>query len=402
MRGRRLRPRLRRTLQVLLGLFLGLLVGEAGVRIYFAVAPPPSRVDFIPDRYAGYRNGPEPPSDFPPGHDGHINAFGFRGREHPVEKPPEAFRVLGIGDSFVYGSVPMQANFLRVAEREANLHRPPGSNRELEMILMGVPGYTPENYRGVLRSIGLRLDPDLVVLCFFVGNDVTGIPVRGQVLGGQIYYVGSANPWLNLLRKSYLYNLAEKVVLSAWERRYRPEESGAPLRISETDPLKPSPPYLLFQAKRLPVYREVPDPQTERLWKEAEGYLEEFDALCKRAGVPWILFLIPSEMQVDPAVRDRVLDALSRPAADYQFDAPQKRLRRFAEARGIPVLDPLEDLRRDEDPEDRLYLPNDTHWSVRGNRLAGEILARELIARMAPAADGDSASGPGPSPGQAP
>ena len=394
--GRRSRWFSRLALLAAGGLF-GLFLAELFLRAYFAWAPVPPDSHFIPDPEAHYRLRPTPAGAIEDPAD-HINAFGFRGREHLREKPPGTYRILGIGDSFVYGLVPMRANFMTVAERQANdlLSAGAGPRDTIEVIPMGLPGYSPKNYVGVLRSIGLATDPDLVVVGFFIDNDVIGIPVRGEVLHGELYYVGSSTWWLDLLRRLRLWVVAEKVMrprVNGGHRQASGREpaDGEPLSAGDeppagetpTEPVEPTLAYLLYQWKRLPVYAAAPNEEIEALWKQAEGSLLEIDRLCARAGIDWILMLIPAEIQVDEGVRAAVLRKLERPASVYDFEAPQRRLRELAANLDVPVLDLLPRFRELYAGGERLYFPNDTHWNPRGNRVAGEMLAHELIARAA-------------------
>ena len=163
----------------------------------------------------------------------------------------------------------------------------------------------------------------------------------------------------------------------------------------DDDDESPSLPYLLFQARRLPVYAAEPDRRIERLWSQAEEYLRDFDRTCRAAEVPWTLVAVPSEIQVDEEIRGKVLDALSHSGSDYDFSAPQKRLSHFCRESGIEILDLLPILRaawdggpdstsrRDEvgGETGRLYIPNNTHWSVRGNWIVGSTLADVLRSR---------------------
>jgi len=237
-----------------------------------------------------------------------------------------------------------------------------------------------------------------------VGNDVTGIPVRGRIIRGQKYYTGSPRPWLHLLRRSRLWQLAESLFVRqiklAWLQRQRGREQipspgqagGAAADSASGDRATPyvSPLYLEIEDKNLPVYSKSPGRHLQRLWAEAEGYLEDIDRSCRRAGVPWLLLLIPEEIQVDRQVRDLVLSGLGRDAARYDLDLPQRRLGRWAVAHDVPVLDPLPRLRSAQGAGVRFYVPNDTHWNERGNRLVGEMLAA-AVARLR-AGSGSAAS----------
>jgi hypothetical protein len=123
------------------------------------------------------------------------------------------------------------------------------------------------------------------------------------------------------------------------------------------------------------VYRREPCGRLERLWVEAEQHLNDFDRTCHEAGIPWVLHVIPAEIQVDERVRAVVLDRLGLSEENYDFDLPQHRLRQFAEQHGIACWCPLEELRRISHPESSLYIPQDTHWGKRGNEVAGILLA---------------------------
>jgi hypothetical protein len=352
---------------ILVALVAAFLIGEGVLRLYFAFAPEPARSRYLRDPATGYRLRPGPfwedgrdPSD-------RVNTLGFRDREHPVPKPAGVDRIVGIGDSFVLGAVPVEENFLRVAGRELGA----------EVALMGLGGYGPSEYLGTLRTSGLAIDPDRVVLCFYVGNDITGIPMHGAVRGGELYFTGSANRWTDLLRRSQLYALAERVFVTK-------VRIANLKRVSQAAGLAegPSAYYRMVEKNRLPVYARDPSPRMEALWIQAEAFLEEFDRTCRLAEVPWTLVLVPSELQVDRQVGLDILDGLHLDPADYDFDGPQQRLRGFARARGIDTLDLLPVFRESGGQGERLYIPNDTHWSAAGNRLAAATLVGHLRALL--------------------
>ncbi len=382
----------RRLLALFIVVTVTLAAGEGLVRLFHAVVPTPANSPYIPDPDAGFRLRPDLPSASLRHEDERVNSLGFRDREHSIEKPTGTCRILGIGDSFVYGDVRLKDNFLRVTESEL-ADRLSERRPSVEMVMMGLGGYSSENALGLLRSGVLDLSPDIVILSFFVGNDVTGIPTRGRVYGGKLYYVGSSQPVLNVLRKLRLFQLSESAVrqlgsIVAQRRLSGGPEASAEVETGNTDEEGtaigsfPWEDFVMIQSRRLPVFLSPPHRRTLKLWEKAEGYLLEFDRLCREAGVPWILHVIPSEVQVDPETRRLVLEALSLPEEAYDFDAPQRRLHDFADAHGITIVDPLPELRAQHSRNDRLYIPNNTHWNVKGNRVAGEILAAAIEAAL--------------------
>lgn len=400
--------RLRRLAVLTAASLIALAVAEGIARVYLALVPGPPDSRYVSHADAGYLLRPSARELDPTVY---VNRLGFRDREHAVPKPAGTYRILGIGDSFVNSRVPLADNFLRVAAEELAPDLV-GDGLRPDMVLMGLGGYSPVNEVGVLRSEGLALDPDLAVLNLYVGNDVLGIGVRGEVWRGRLFYVGSAYPTLDLLRRSRLFVLGEFVfrarvlpAIQAWRR--------SPVRPAAVDAAVPpaagaeakAPPaagrgerpgsidqaYVHIVRKNLPLYLRTGDPRMLRWWRKLEDCLLEFDQLCRDAGVPWVLNIIPEEIQVDPEVRAQVLADLSLSVSDYDFDAPQRRLRRFAEAHGILALDLLPEMRTRHRPEARLYEPNDTHWNVRGNRFAGQLLAGYLrhVRREETSAPGD-------------
>ena len=371
---------------VLSSVVVGLMLVEVCVRLYLAFVPAPDNSPYIPDPHAVYRIRPTPPGTFSEGQI-FINSFGFRDRNHTIEKPEGSYRILGIGDSFVWGAVPLEENFLCLTKTYLRTELT-NESADVDMVLMGLGGYSPENYVGILRSMGLSLDPDLVILNLFVGNDIHMIQVRGELFRGRRYFVGSPNHVLNVLRKSRAFVISEMYFLTRIKsiilgRRYRqafelikaqPRSNQAAEAPRGSEPYVISKMYIHIQDKRLRLFRREPTRRIEKLWQQTEAYLLDFDRLCKDSGVPWILHIIPTEVQVDIRTRQRILAMLNLTDDEYDFNLPQNRLREFAGIHGIMVLDPLPELRLFHRENNRLYLPNNTHWNTRGNALAGHIL----------------------------
>ena len=389
----------------IMGVTIAFLVGEGLLRLFFVLAPTPSGSSYLGDPHAGYRLRPTPIEDVVDPDSDHINQLGFRDREHAIEKPDGTYRILGIGDSFVYGNVPLEDNFLRVAEDGISAGVT-GDSLAAEMILMGLGGYAPDNEVGVLRSVGLDLDPDLVVLNFFVGNDVIGLAMPARVYRGQLYFTGSLTRWVHFARKSRIFLLAESTVLHRFKgaivERTRgaigqqdgPQSAEDTAQGADAEPSSEGPPeyrvsgtYIGYQRKRMHTYLREPDARMRRLWSKAEGHLLEFDRLCRARDVPWVLYVIPAEVQVDPVIADIVFRRLSLDPEDYDLTLPQERLRALCEEHGIAFLDPLPLLRSSHRSEARLYVPNDTHWNVDGNRLAGDILGSFILEHFVEASE---------------
>jgi lysophospholipase L1-like esterase len=98
-----------------------------------------------------------------------INALGLRDRELEAAPAEHEFRILMLGDSVVFGlGLPEEDTIPRQLEGQLNLA---ADSPVYSVINMGVPSYNTEQELEQLRSIGLGLDPSLVLL-IFSSNDL--------------------------------------------------------------------------------------------------------------------------------------------------------------------------------------------------------------------------------------
>lgn len=99
------------------------------------------------------------------------NARGLHDVEHALRKPPGTFRVLILADSYGHArEVPLEQNFARQLEALLNAEAPPGVR--FEVINAGHFGLGTTQEYLYYREEGRRYAPDLVLLGFYVGNDV--------------------------------------------------------------------------------------------------------------------------------------------------------------------------------------------------------------------------------------
>ena len=96
------------------------------------------------------------------------NTHGFRGREAAVASPSGALRIVGLGDSYMFGQGVSDAETY-LARLESDLRSRPAT-ANAETINTAVPGYNTVMEVATLRAKGLAWRPDLIVL-EVVGND---------------------------------------------------------------------------------------------------------------------------------------------------------------------------------------------------------------------------------------
>jgi len=98
-----------------------------------------------------------------------INADGFRGQSYPVAKPAGVSRIVGIGDSFMFG-LGVSDGETYLERLEVLLNRDP-ELLDWQLINTSVPGYNTVMEVATLRTRGLEYSPDYVLI-EFVTNDI--------------------------------------------------------------------------------------------------------------------------------------------------------------------------------------------------------------------------------------
>jgi hypothetical protein len=101
------------------------------------------------------------------------NAAGFRDGDYALSKPAGTVRIVGLGDSVMFGwGVGDGEEYLSLVENRLNRER---SDRRWEVINTAVPGYNAVMEVATLRNKALELQPDVVIVGF-CGNDMS-LPV---------------------------------------------------------------------------------------------------------------------------------------------------------------------------------------------------------------------------------
>jgi len=384
-------------------IMLGLLILEGATRLF--LPPPPSLFTNYGDTYVcsstvGWLGRPNyrgviTREEY--SHPVQFNSAGMYDTEHSLQKPDDVFRILWMGDSFAQT---LQVDETQTAHQQLEdllNGRLGGPERRFEVISSGVIGWSTAQELVYYREQGRRYQPDLVLLLFFMGNDVNdnlpghALTIDGfncfapyfPVCNGQLdpqpwYYIpglepawGSCSPakkWLTtglsyLQQNSHLFARIEPLLLSLQERRTYGRDFGLP-----------------FAALYLPEESE----EVRYGWQVTEGLLAQFEREVKADGAAFAVVIVgPREVvwlsQLSPAQLQQFYQ--SAPVfKEAEIDRPNKRLAGFLRQQNIPVVDlqqPMIDYIAQTGAQ--LYLPIDRHWTVEGNRLAAELIFAWLV-----------------------
>jgi hypothetical protein len=326
-----------------------------------------------------------------------INSFGYRDEEHPLAKPPGVFRVAVLGDSFTEArQVALEDTFLSVAERISNEGRDTGP--AIEFLSFGVGGYGTGQELITLRRHALSFDPDLVLLAFTVGNDISDNSRRLSrdpfrpffaLQGGELVVDASFREWnrTTLRRRLLLWGVHHSKILElvnaarraqwAAEEREQATAADADAALGEGEEVG------VFS----PTYGPPPDETWEQAWLVTEALLARIHAEAEAAGVRFALVTLTNSVHVHPDPEQRAHFARSLEVDDLYY--PERRLSALGARAGFEVItlaEPL--LERVQAAPEPLWLHGfentrlgKGHWNENGHRMAGEVLAQELTRR---------------------
>ena len=254
------------------------------------------------------------------------NSLGFRGRLVPEQKPPGHRRLVVLGDSFVAGvGVSDEAVFTeRLAEDLAG--------QRIDVVNVGRAGTSTIRELTLFRHIGSRFDPDVVLLVYYLGNDLAEVLeeetdeelAAWRPAGGlrQLAYLWCPNIYLELAmqkRRSSAgdaYRKRTEAEVLAWirgeaesggvdgdlaEARYR----RMPAAIRKRAESGQLPGYRYLQACLDPSrFRNSLDPDEQfvhRAWGRTRDHLDSLREQVESAGGTLLLAMIPDASQVSAA-----------------------------------------------------------------------------------------------------
>jgi lysophospholipase L1-like esterase len=366
--------------------FIAAVLGEVAARLFF---PPPPKVSFretaLPGQRTdqregtfvipterGYRNAPlrELVIEHHPWSPNiplvfKTNSLGYR---NPEIGPKQGKRLLFLGDSITFGhGVNEEWTFVRLLQ---NLARAQGEN--WETVNGAVEGLGTNGELAVLEETGLALQPDVVVLDFYLNDFLESPGIFMTRLPGLLDRSRLAHQLENLFTSTMFISTSEKNIsviqpmqkppdeIFAWRDEFKKKSTVLPLR------QKPDPTTQAFQEAVLQNFEDWGGAFSPRVWKDLELLLDEFARLAKEHRFRFVLVAFPVRAQVETAPL---------------FDYPQQRLSQIARNLKVPCFDLLPlfrtDFEKNKKEEDRLFLDH-CHLTARGNRVTAQAIYRFL------------------------
>ncbi len=320
-----------------------------------------------------------------------ISPLGLRDARTSYAKPAGTFRILFLGDSMVEA---VQVNARDgVAERlEVLLNQ--DAARPTEVINAGVAAYGTGQEWMLLDKEGVKYQPDLLVLLFFVGNDVTNNNYRLELWDENLKL--ALKPYFDLQRDGtlrlipgpqplppggltqrlrdccMLYNVVETGVMNKLNRNYPREQLEA------------------IGGLRTPLaglYDKDPEGQWLRAWQISEALLARIRDRAGEMGAPLVVAAAPEWRALDEAIWREEIERnnpRSSRLATGRLDpaAPTEQVRAMADRLGVEYVDLLPPLKAEYERGNRdLYFEFDKHWTPAGHAVAARALGEAIQQR---------------------
>jgi lysophospholipase L1-like esterase len=337
------------------------------------------------------------------------NSRGFVGPEVPSSKQPGELRIVVLGDSFaVGGQVPEEETFPAVLERDLSSRGYSG----VRVINTGVGGYSTFNEAGVLRENLDWLQPDVVIVAAYLGNDVAE-----NVLATAAGYVDDPGHPKGLT----FGPRAAELVRQSVDWFPRNQRAVAATELASRNPVTAvrAVGHQMWETARIDslvlgaLFGTPPDPgvntapgarprsttqrllnltsfewtllsdpphvsSLDRAWPLFGDYLAEIRATADSVNAQVLVVIIPQIAQVEPAERARTMADYDFADNEVDWERPQRELVAQANRADIAVLDLLPLFEDAADP-DALYLPIDQHFTAEGHRLTADLIARDIV-----------------------
>jgi hypothetical protein len=264
-------------------------------------------------------------------------------------------RVLFLGDSITLADyVDESESFVRQIEIEAAEH-----GGTLETINAGIGGVGLETELAILVETGLDLDPDIVVLCFYL-NDVESSP--GVTVSAPPHMLRwSWIAWtlarnLTCLTSAPVRAAAADAKVLQWQKAFVDSHdiAAGDARIDEA----------AFNELIVRYFYDWGNAWTLGAWERMQPIFSRFSDLSQQHDFKLLLLVFPVRFQVE---------------SSFDNHWPQDRFRELAVDLNLPVLDLLPKLRSVHEVGSAPLFYDQCHYTEYGNAVVAEIITTFVL-----------------------
>lgn len=300
-----------------------------------------------------------------------LSSIGIRNKE-VGPKQEDVLRIIGVGDSFTFGNgVTGEETYL--SQLESCLQHQKGT--PAEVINCAVPAYSPLQEARFFQRMDSTLHSDVVIMGFFVGNDIVesgdlfdsvGVPTVRVENGGLVSNKPSdeERSLVRRITRPIRFYLSTRSHMYVFLRN----RSSELLSAAGLHPFNLPPD---FCAKN-------PSQRIAESWKLTKSILKDFATYTRDRSKRLIVVILPTSYQVYESSWKAYIAALKINPEDYDLDMPQRILGEFFEKEDIEFVDMLPILRKVDVLGPRLFYPIDGHLTPEGHKYVAQTLCRYL------------------------
>lgn len=356
------------TLLIIISIFIALLIAEGAARLVY------DPIDFLKpvtlrDQVLRYR--------IEPGSGAH-DSWGFRNKS-----VPERADIVAIGDSQTYG----------ISARARDSW--PSQLQDISgrsVYNLSLPGYSPAEYLLLMKDKALKLNPDLVIAGFYLGNDLKGsfkavysVPVWEGMRNRDINYTPpddapivrkgdsfSFGNWLSA--NSVLYRLlSSSFIGDSMRLRRRMSKGEEVVMLSD----KEHGIHTGFTPDRRLEGLDVNDPQVTEGLRLSLEFFNRMNVLASENGVAFLVVIIPTKESVYAGLIEGNEALPASEKIDRLISSERKVneiVKQYFSERGIEYIDVLPALREGAYKE-QIYPANfGGHTNKNGYRIIAETI----------------------------
>ena len=322
-----------------------------------------------------------------------MNSHGFRDRERSYEKGKDVFRIVVLGDSIIEAlQVPLEQTFIDVFERMLNSE----SDKRFEVINLGVSGFGTGQEYLTLKYYGLNYQPDLIILAFFLFNDI-----RNNSLTLDSKYSGRgindrSIPYFVLNNgeiEELSFRIGKRKIIKTFLARLFPniyyligDSVRAPWLVNLLWEMGLTDSVNSFKKKDISksyyLYAEKYTPDWENAWAVTKALILKMAKELEMNKIRLLVVVISSEVEFRPDMWDKTLDEdPSMRLLEFDLKKPERILSSFLEANGIDylLLQPgFEKYTKETGKDLHFHYVYDNHWNANGNAVAAQLVYSKL------------------------
>lgn len=294
----------------------------------------------------------------------HYNSLGFRDEEHQFEKPDGVYRIVVLGDSFTTG-VQVEDQRTMISRLREMLGDRKIDGRTIEIINLAFPGFATDHEYLVLKSLGEKYDPDLVIV-LFTDDDVienyTQNIVRLNETGGIEQVCAEGEYTFKYRLKSYNKYLSSPYYIE-----------------SIINSMKENPPESKDNIRKY-LYSYNTTPEINASWNITKKLMSCMGERAEENSYDLIIVLMTYRFQ-DQSIENYPPFTPENDTV-YDFNLPRNEMKKYLADNGIDYIDLLPYYREYEISGGKaVHFGIDGHYNADGHEVAADAMCKELVKR---------------------